>query len=116
MSPHRCPSGHCFGHVAFCLQLVLPTCLYSSVVERQSCKLKVLGSIPSGGYVLSCVTGLLLVRSSTGRLSYLAAWNSDRWPAALVARQVKQYWHCAHTAVQLSIASIAQWQSVSLVN
>jgi hypothetical protein len=25
------------------------TCLYSSVVERQSCKLKVLGSIPSGG-------------------------------------------------------------------
>ena len=24
-------------------------CLYSSVVERQSCKLKVLGSIPSGG-------------------------------------------------------------------
>ena len=92
------------------------TGLYSSVAERQSCKLKVLGSIPSGGFVLSCVTGLLLVRSSTGRLSYLAAWNSDRWPAALVARQVKQYWHCAHTAVQLSIASIAQWQSVSLVN
>ena len=27
-------------------------CLYSSVVERQSCKLKVLGSIPSGGYLL----------------------------------------------------------------
>ena len=26
-----------------------PKCLYSSVVERQSCKLKVLGSIPSGG-------------------------------------------------------------------
>ena len=25
-------------------------CLYSSVVERQSCKLKVLGSIPSGGF------------------------------------------------------------------
>ena len=25
--------------------------LYSSVAERQSCKLKVLGSIPSGGYV-----------------------------------------------------------------
>jgi hypothetical protein len=30
------------------------TCLYSSVVERQSCKLKVPGSIPSGGcYVLA---------------------------------------------------------------
>ena len=27
--------------------------LYSSVVERQSCKLKVLGSIPSGGW--SCL-------------------------------------------------------------
>ena len=26
-------------------------CLYSSVVERQSCKLKVLGSIPSGGSI-----------------------------------------------------------------
>ena len=31
--------------------------LYSSVVERQSCKLKVLGSIPSGGlfYVMALV-------------------------------------------------------------
>ena len=28
---------------------LFPNCLYSSVVERQSCKLKVLGSIPSGG-------------------------------------------------------------------
>ena len=27
--------------------------LYSSVAERQSCKLKVLGSIPSGGYLLA---------------------------------------------------------------
>ena len=27
--------------------------LYSSVVERQSCKLKVLGSIPSGGSLIS---------------------------------------------------------------
>ena len=27
-------------------------CLYSSVAERQSCKLKVLGSIPSGGLLL----------------------------------------------------------------
>ena len=26
--------------------------LYSSVAERQSCKLKVLGSIPSGGSIL----------------------------------------------------------------
>ena len=31
------------------LGLLLAQSLYSSVVERQSCKLKVLGSIPSGG-------------------------------------------------------------------
>ena len=29
------------------------SCLYSSVAERQSCKLKVLGSIPSGGFDVS---------------------------------------------------------------
>lgn len=34
-------------HIA--LQVHMCTCLYSSVAERQSCKLKVLGSIPSGG-------------------------------------------------------------------
>lgn len=34
-------------HIA--LQVQMCTCLYSSVAERQSCKLKVLGSIPSGG-------------------------------------------------------------------
>jgi len=32
------------------------TCLYSSVVERQSCKLKVLGSIPSGGSSVRAAT------------------------------------------------------------
>lgn len=31
--------------------------LYSSVVERQSCKLKVLGSIPSGGFCTSSSLG-----------------------------------------------------------
>ena len=31
------------------------TSLYSSVVERQSCKLKVLGSIPSGGLFFICI-------------------------------------------------------------
>ena len=30
------------------------TGLYSSVAERQSCKLKVLGSIPSGGFYIKC--------------------------------------------------------------
>ena len=32
-------------------------CLYSSVVERQSCKLKVLGSIPSGGLYYASMEG-----------------------------------------------------------
>ena len=32
------------------VELRLIQSLYSSVVERQSCKLKVLGSIPSGGW------------------------------------------------------------------
>ena len=31
-------------------------CLYSSVAERQSCKLKVLGSIPSGGFFVSMLS------------------------------------------------------------
>ena len=30
--------------------------LYSSVAERQSCKLKVLGSIPSGGLLQDCIS------------------------------------------------------------
>ena len=42
-----------FGFVIPSLRSAAPMCcrgLYSSVVERQSCKLKVLGSIPSGGF------------------------------------------------------------------
>ena len=38
--------------------------LYSSVVERQSCKLKVLGSIPSGGFLSSFIHVCLHVTSS----------------------------------------------------
>ena len=34
---------------ASCVGRLASARLYSSVVERQSCKLKVLGSIPSGG-------------------------------------------------------------------
>ena len=52
------------------------SCLYSSVAERHSCNLKVLASIPSGGFVLSSVTGLLRVTISTSRLSYLADCNA----------------------------------------
>ena len=40
--------------IIFVIQDVIS--LYSSVVERQSCKLKVLGSIPSGGFFLSFMT------------------------------------------------------------
>lgn len=49
---------------------VAPNCtlgrqgLYSSVVERQSCKLKVLGSIPSGGFLgkssMASISGLVV--------------------------------------------------------
>ena len=53
----------------------LPSSLYSSVVERQSCKLKVLGSIPSGGCMhctRKCVPALpkLRHRSVALPLSY----------------------------------------------
>ena len=37
------------------LGLLLAQSLYSSVVERQSCKLKVLGSIPSGGLLVQSI-------------------------------------------------------------
>ena len=36
---------------------LLTSCLYSSVAERQSCKLKALGSIPSGGLISVQSTG-----------------------------------------------------------
>ena len=54
-----------------------PIChgLYSSVVERQSCKLKVRGSIPSGGCLLRChgascagFTALRMYRTKQGKL------------------------------------------------
>jgi hypothetical protein len=48
-SNHRNSSTNqqlCADHICFRRKDI---CLYSSVVERQSCKLKVLGSIPSGG-------------------------------------------------------------------
>ena len=44
--------------------------LYSSVVERQSCKLKVLGSIPSGGYAF--LTGRASIRATPARKLTLA--------------------------------------------
>ena len=43
--------------------LVVYASLYSSVVERQSCKLKVLGSIPSGG---SCVLVSTMLSAAFG--------------------------------------------------
>ena len=45
-------------------QDVVNRCLYSSVVERQSCKLKVLGSIPSGGFMPSFRTRPRIVGNS----------------------------------------------------
>ena len=46
--------------------------LYSSVVERQSCKLKVLGSIPSGGFLPSFNYVYLQVMSSWCMSSVIA--------------------------------------------
>ena len=51
--------GLAFGLGEDALLLCQKHGLYSSVVERQSCKLKVLGSIPSGG----CRGGLLFLKA-----------------------------------------------------
>ena len=66
-------------------------CLYSSVAERQSCKLKVLGSIPSGGLSL---TGVL--RRGLPRFQ-LWPWNhtwfcgaTTGWPCGCKAFQQRQ--------------------------
>ena len=56
-------------------------CLYSSVAERQSCKLKVLGSIPSG----DCAASALQVAMHSGTvntcvlLAVLIAFLKPRW-------------------------------------
>ena len=54
-------------------------CLYSSVAERQSCKLKVLGSIPSGGLsaLLACAVQTL---SAAGSRCYRALCGSVKGP------------------------------------
>ena len=65
LASERCPAE--FGQQALAIRslprvLCVPWAmfprgrLYSSVVERQSCKLKVLGSIPSGGFLLEAVS------------------------------------------------------------
>ena len=51
--------------------------LYSSVVERQSCKLKVLGSIPSGGFSCYCIN----LRTSGVRYIGLTPIS---WPCGLM--------------------------------
>ena len=49
------------------------SCHYSLVVERQPCKLKVLGSIPSGGflYVVSCFIFDPLTKGNNGVVLWL---------------------------------------------
>ena len=76
--------------------------LYSSVAERQSCQLKVLGSIPSGG----CIPCHCLV------LGLLATLND----MAMCSVRPATPEHFLTTQSHLLSASIAQWQSVSLVN
>ena len=57
-------------------RLFLGRRLYSSVVERQSCKLKVLGSIPSGGFVFVRFFSFLHRRQSPEGV--LERWNASR--------------------------------------
>ena len=66
---HQIPSGETAGGAAtmsqrrlICIHEPWNTpniSLYSSVVERQSCKLKVLGSNPSGGWLIASQTARL---------------------------------------------------------
>ena len=48
-SPHRWHARECWPMLPAWPPSLFSIGLYSSVAERQSCKLKVLGSIPSGG-------------------------------------------------------------------
>ena len=83
--------------------------LYSSVAERQSCKLKVLGSIPSGG----CMPSSCAHQASQSLCLSILATATD-----LAMRTVwpdRPIYSMASGSIMLR-ASIAQWQSVSLVN
>ena len=63
------------------------SCLYSSAAERQSCKLKVLGSMPSGGFAavsvdkncsLSC-SGVLSLLDYRDCISEIYSGMFDKW-------------------------------------
>ena len=51
--------------------------LYSSVAERQSCKLKVLGSIPSEGCLLCCMQ--LYIAGGLCAVALVALYQQDRY-------------------------------------
>ena len=55
--------------------------LYSSVVERQSCKLKVLGSIPSGG------SFLMLCQRANDTIDYPGNLTAGSIHAAIIKRK-----------------------------
>ena len=63
--------------------------LYSSVAERQSCKLKVLGSIPSGGLFLRAgVSALSLRREHGPRICiYMFIYVSAGWAQRISSEQ-----------------------------
>ena len=61
---------------------------YSSVAERQSCKLKVLGSIPSGGLSLRCNRVWSCANRSAREDQNLAVWPHTR---GLIAQLVRAF-------------------------
>ena len=91
--------------------------LYSSVVERQSCKLKVLGSIPSGGYYFVAgfvVCRLLVIQFCVwrGLLRSSALLNTGIWRNGSASDSRSEGWEfeslCPHfVAARVGIKSCA---------
>ena len=83
----------------FCTSDAMQHSLYSSVAERQSCKLKVLGSIPSGG----CAASTLQVAMHGGTVNTCVS-------LAVLIAFLKRRWSCppASKCAVLSLALGAQ--------
>jgi hypothetical protein len=63
--------------------------LYSSVAERQSCKLKVLGSIPSGGFFAQLLVVCLSMASGLKRNIAMCEAREIRTPNLLIWSQTR---------------------------
>ena len=67
---------HVTSVIVFRREAILNNSHYSSVAERQSCKLKVLGSIPSGGLIHAGMQAM--------RIEHLRVWEINTWPVGLM--------------------------------